>query len=333
MAHYERRSKLKIYNQNKNFYSSNTRSNLSSRSGCSCPKCSKQLCRPPSIMGPTGPSGPSGKRGPQGCQGIQGPKGDAGQRGDLGPQGDPGCQGEIGPKGNPGCQGPPGPQGPIGQKGDPGPMGCRGPHGEQGCQGDMGPQGPAGPLGPEGPVGPEGPMGLRGENGCQGPEGPQGERGYQGPTGPPGPTGPSLALAGAQYSWSFPSEQTERIVNHGSILKFNNIITNGDSVITYDLINGTFSINKSGKYLVNLRVCVSQSQADYYSALEYGLNGIFYTKNEIFLDQSRPIIYTFTDVINVKNEFTEFKILNSGESFFLNNKMTNVATITFWGII
>lgn len=140
-------------------------------------------------------------------------------------------------------------------------------------------------------------------------------------------------MAGAQYSWRFPPEQTERIVEHGSILKFNNIIVDGDSVITYDLINGNFLIHKLGKYLITLRVCVSQSQENYYSALEYALNGMSFRKNEIFLDESRPIIYTFTDLINVENEFSEFKIINSGDSFLLNEKTINVATITFWGII
>ncbi|WP_216859246.1 hypothetical protein [Aminipila butyrica] len=176
-------------------------------------------------------------------------------------------------------------------------------------------------------------MGIRGEKGCQGLEGPQGERGYQGPTGPTGPTGPNIALAGAQYSWDFPPEQTERIINHGSILKFNNVKTTGDPVITYDLVNGIFSINKIGKYMIMLKICVSQSQENYYSALEYVLNSESFTKNEIFLDNSRPVIYNFTDIINVTSEFSEFKIINSGDSFLLNDKMFNVSTVTFWGII
>lgn len=243
-----------------------------------------------------------------------------------------GCQGEKGSKGNPGCQGPPGPKGPIGPKGDPGPRGCRGPQGEQGCPGNIGREGPAGPMGPEGRVGPEGPMGLRGEKGCQGLEGPQGERGYQGPTGPTGATGPSPMPVGAQYSWEFPPEQTERVFNHGTILNFNKIITDGDSVIVYDLTRGSFLISKAGKYLLTLKICVSPSQKNHYSTLKYYLNSSSIINNEIFLDDSRPGIYTFTDVLNIENEFSEFRIINGGESFLMNDKVANAATLTFWGL-
>lgn len=282
--------------------------------------------------GPTGPTGPKGNRGFQGIQGCQGPKGDQGPRGDIGPQGDPGCQGERGPKGNPGCQGPRGPQGPVGPKGDIGPRGCCGPRGEQGRTGDTGRDGPAGIMGPQGEIGPTGPMGLRGEKGCQGIEGPQGERGYQGVTGPTGPTGATPILTGAEYSLEFPQELTQRILHSGSTLKFNNIITDGDSAISYDLVDGTFIISKIARYLITLKICVSQSPESFYSILNYSLNGVSSIKNEIFLDNSRPIFYTFTDILNVESEFSEFKIINSGDSFMLNDKISNVATLTFWGI-
>jgi hypothetical protein len=67
--------------------------------------------------------------------------------------------------------------------------------------------------------------------------------------------------------------------------------------------------------------------------LEYALNGVCVIKNELFLDQSRPVIYTFTDILDVKNNFSEFKIINSGDSFLLNSKVSSVVTLTLWGIV
>ncbi len=256
-----------------------------------------------------------------------------GIRGDAGPKGAPGCPGAIGPKGNPGPPGPMGPPGLRGPKGDIGPAGCRGPEGPEGPQGERGFEGAPGPMGLDGPVGATGPQGPQGPKGCQGPEGPQGERGYPGPAGPIGPAGSSISFVAAQYLDIRPKEQTKRCYLSGETIKFNVETTGGEPYINYYHSSDKFMISKPGKYVVNFMLYVSNIIDGDKTQIQIEVDGTVVSFRDVVFSSINGLPFTFTDIIQIKNDNSMLRVLNRGKDIMLNDQAESVASISLWGLV
>ena len=153
-------------------------------------------------------------------QGATGPTGPQGEAAPMGPQGIPGNMGPAGPQSIPGSMGPAGPQGIQGLQGEAGPQGVQG---IQGLQGATGPAGPAGDAGPTGDAGPAG------------------------DTGPTGPTGPVLLLRGVQLQLGGSSSS---ILGDGDNVIFDSLINQQSPNISYNSVNGEFTITATGNYFI-----------------------------------------------------------------------------------
>lgn len=90
-----------------------------------------------------------------------------------------------------------------------------------------------------------GPRGLRGPRGYRGSRGPRGCRGYSGPPGPPAPTS---ALAGIQVQLVGAAVST---IEDGANVLFDTVVNDTSLAISYNPINGVFTITQSGTYYVN----------------------------------------------------------------------------------
>ena len=211
----------------------------------SCNNCKSIKCYCAYIIGTPGPQGQIGLTGPEGPQGpigLTGPEGPQGPIGLTGTQGSIGVQGPIGPQG---IQGPIGPQGIQGIQGPDGPQGIQGPIGPQGIQGPIGPQGIQGPIGL---TGTQGPIGL---TGTQGPIGLTGTQGSIGPQGPPG-----TSITNQNYTWCVKTN-TQTVVGADT---FQNILYTIPVIIdgwTYNIVNGEFTCNQTGIYIVAYTVVMS----------------------------------------------------------------------------
>lgn len=85
----------------------------------------------------------------------------------------------------------------------------------------------------------------RGPRGYRGARGPRGYRGYPGPAGPPSP---ASALAGIQVQLVGSAIST---IDDGANVVFDTIVNDASLAVSYNPLNGVFTINQPGNYYVN----------------------------------------------------------------------------------
>lgn len=273
------------------------------------------------LCGPTGPVGPKGDVGQEGNPGVTGPTGA------MGPQGQ---KGEIGPTGPTGAKGKDGtsvtilgyydnyqqlitnhPTGVVGNAylvGDDLYVWV----GEQskwvnvgvirGPQGEAGATGPTGPEGKMGPIGPQGAIGSPGIQGPPGPVGPQGEKGLQGNVGPTGPAGPLMIPCAYLVTSGEANPDGYEVLTEMQV-PLDKIAYDNDKLIYISNVNNTFTILKTGVYIVHFKVLAKLKDSVSSNVISIGLKHVgkptVYAGCSLWANSTVPTLLSGIGILNV----------------------------------
>lgn len=147
---------------------------------------------------------------------------------------------------------------------------------------------------------------------CRGEAGPRGPQGAQGIPGPTGPTGDQV-LAGIQYQLV---DGPLDALPTGDPVIFNTLIENTSPDITYNSLNGQFSLNAPGLYYVSWSVSASGAGPSTFISLGIEIIGGATIENSTNLPIS---ILTGTALVNVTTTAVIQLINTTGEDLFVEN--------------
>ena len=203
------------------------------------------------------------------------------------------CQGPAGIPGIPGSNGNHG-QGLVGSPGEVGQPGAKGDKGSDGLVGEPGAKGDIGLTGDQGvgQPGKQGPQGLHGMNGLKG------ERGEPGPAGQTGEAGECSTRRSA-----FTAVRTSDFNPRSSYdpLPFEELLFSEDG-IDFNLINGTFTCNVPGVYVLMFSVNKSSGESLYVQLRKNGnsiVSGGVYDAGEHQVSSSAVIPLHYGDQVHL----------------------------------